>query len=172
MEKSNTPIDFLLYEMDGIKSICNTTDYLIFNGDLMAKPRMTQKDKWCKRVSTTKYWSFKDKLILEANKCNFILSEAFEFFAFIEMPKSWSAKKKKNMFLSKHQNKPDTDNVMKSINDIFGKTDEKRWSNTGHKFWYTESLLFIRNKSIKEIEIIEKQAQIITNLFKHLKTVE
>jgi Holliday junction resolvase RusA-like endonuclease len=144
-------------------------DTFVYHGDIMAKPRMTQSDKWKKRTCTQKYWSFKDELLLQSNSCNFVLSDAFEVFAFIKMPKSWSLKKKKAMNLIKHQNKPDADNILKSINDIFGKKDQSRWSNTVHKFWSEESFLVLINKLQEEIDMIEtKKLEILKNI-KYLK---
>ena len=147
-----------------METICNT---LVYYGDIVAKPRMTQSDKWKKRKCTSKYWRFKDELLLNSNSCQFVLSDAFEVFVFIQMPKTWSLKKKKTMNLTKHNNKPDADNILKSINDVFGKNDQARWSNTIHKFWSEESFLIITNKSQKEIDEIEnKKIEILKNIGK------
>ncbi len=47
------------------------------------------------------------------------------------MPKSWSKKKKAEMYLKPHQSTPDLDNLIKSVKDCLLKEDSGVW-------WYGE----------------------------------
>ena len=92
----------------------------------VSKPRMTRSDKWRKRTCTSKFWGFKDELIL---KCNITglrtlpgRIESIDFF--IEMPKSWSEKKRKEMDGKPHQVKPDIDNILKAVQDCLCEKDQ------------------------------------------------
>jgi len=110
---------------------------LKYSGEISAKPRMTQSDKWKVRPATTKYWAFKDMLTIAARQQGFTLGEKIRVSVNIQMPKSWSAKKRQEMCLMPHRQKPDLDNILKSIQDILMKEDSgihevhisKSWSN-------------------------------------------
>ena len=54
------------------------------------KPRITKSDRWKKRKCVTAYWQFKDDVRLHIQS----LPEAFKVIFYIEMPASWSEKKK------------------------------------------------------------------------------
>jgi len=102
------------------------------------KPRMTQSDKWRDppRPCVAKYWAFKSEILYEAKKQGLKkLSDELEIQFFIQMPKSWSEIKKRRMFNTKHQQKPDIDNLVKSILDIFCQDDSYVWRVTASKIW-------------------------------------
>ena len=114
----------------------------VLNVNPMGKPRMTRADSWKKRPTVVKYWGLKDEITLQANKIglsglpSYIKSLTF----YIEMPKSWSKKKKQEMSGKPHQQKPDIDNCMKSVFDILCSDDShvykvdnlaKYWSDKG-----------------------------------------
>lgn len=92
----------------------------------VAKPRMTRSDKWKERKCTSKFWGFKDELILKCNKAGLKelpgCIESLDFF--IEMPKSWSEKKRREMDMKPHQVKPDIDNILKGVQDCLCKKDQ------------------------------------------------
>ena len=101
----------------------------------MGKPRMTQKDKWARRPVVLRYFKFKDDI----NKYikDIIPKDVYDlsWTAYIEMPKSWSKKKKNALMGMRHRQKPDRDNVDKAILDSIFKEDsivsdgclKKRW---------------------------------------------
>ncbi len=119
-----------------------------FSGDIVAKPRMNQSDKWKNRKVVNRYWAFKDLLTLEANKQSFVLGDAIDIVCYIQMPKSWSKNKKEIMKGKPHKQKPDGDNILKSIQDILRKEDSGIWKFHFEKYWSEHSSgLIIKNIS-------------------------
>jgi len=76
------------------------------------KPRMTRADKFRKRPVVCKYWAFKDEVRKAGVK--FPPSGATIIFI-LEMPKSWSKKKKARMAGQPHTQTPDLDNLLKAL---------------------------------------------------------
>lgn len=102
----------------------------------VAKPRMTQSDKWNNRPAVVRYWTFKDELQLEARRQGFILPSSYSVTFFIPMPQGWSQKKKKEMIGSPHRQKPDLDNLVKAINDALCPDDDAGiWETYAKKVW-------------------------------------
>ncbi len=120
---------------------------LIFTGDVVGKPRMTKKDKWKARTATSKYWAFKDLLTIIARQQRFTLSNRISIEVEIAMPKSWTPTRKKAMSMQPHMQKPDIDNILKSIQDILLKDDSGIWEVHIIKRWtiIPESRLIIIN---------------------------
>lgn len=56
-------------------------------------------------------WSDKEKII------KLILDWDYDIIFYIQMPNSWSEKKKKEMYLKNHKWKPDIDNLYKALID-------------------------------------------------------
>jgi len=92
----------------------------------VSKPRMVHSDKWKKRPATSKYWGFKDELIAKCNVAGLndlpTHIESIDFY--IPMPESWSNKKKDEMNNKDHEQKPDLDNLLKSLQDCLCKSDQ------------------------------------------------
>ena len=108
----------------------------ILNVNPMPKPRMVKSDKWKNRTSVNHYWAFKDMLILEKNRIGMPdLKDKFEIIFYIEMPSSWSKKKKSQMNGKPHQQKPDLDNMTKSVKDCLLKEDCKIYFEKAEKYW-------------------------------------
>jgi Holliday junction resolvase RusA-like endonuclease len=89
----------------------------------VAKPRMTQSDKWKKRKATDKYWQFKDELNQLCAICRWKPKEVLHIKFVIPMPISWSKKKKERMDGQPHKQKPDLDNLVKAFKDSLLKED-------------------------------------------------
>lgn len=104
--------------------------------DPVGKPRMTRSDRWKERPVTTRYWQFKDALKLAYPHQ---LPPRFAITFHIPMPKSWSNKKKESMFGQPHQQRPDIDNILKSVMDSLCEDDSyiydirmtKKWAVLG-----------------------------------------
>lgn len=109
---------------------------MIINIDPVPKPRMTQSDRWKKRQCCLNYWEFKDKIRKEIKA----LPEHPRITFYIEMPASWSKKKRSEMLMQPHKQKPDIDNLIKALFDaVYGEDShiwnvyaEKRWALTGY----------------------------------------
>ncbi len=91
---------------------------MIYNIRPVPKPRMTQRDKWAKRPPVLRYIAFKNECKL--HKVKFHESGSHVIF-YIEMPKSWTLKKKEKMNGEPHQQRPDVDNLLKALMDaVYG----------------------------------------------------
>lgn len=99
------------------------------------KPRMVRSDRWKKRKCVTAYWQFKDDVRSHIQS----LPEAFKVIFYIEMPASWSEKKKAKFDGKPHRSRPDIDNFLKALMDAIAKEDGfihtvnvgKRWARLG-----------------------------------------
>ena len=118
---------------------------MIYRGSIMGKVRMSRADVWRKRTCVTKYWEFKDRLVAQAKEQNFELGDMFCIKFTIEMPKSWSKKKKLLMSGTPHQQKSDLDNMIKAVMDCLLKDDSTVWLITGMKCWGESSEIEIYN---------------------------
>ena len=108
---------------------------LTYTGPIVAKPRMTQSDKWKVRPATSKYWAFKDLLTFQAKMQHFKLGNRISVQVYIPIPKSWSKKKRLLAAAQPHRQKPDIDNILKSIQDILLKDDSCIWEVHITKRW-------------------------------------
>lgn len=128
----------------------NSRQYYLFDIIPMGAPRMSSSDRWKtnpnhldpdkrQREIVTKYFRYKDNLILQANQMNFKLGKFLDAVFILPMPDSWSEKKKIKYNATLCEVKPDTDNIIKGICDTFRKNDsdiskkhaEKRWGYVG-----------------------------------------
>lgn len=106
-----------------------------FNITPMGKPRMTQRDKWANREVVGRYWLFKDELVRMVNEQGFILPDLYTVTFYIPMPSSWSKKKKDKMRGQPHKQTPDTDNLVKALNDCLRDQDSAIWNIHAIKYW-------------------------------------
>ena len=77
------------------------------------KPRQTRSDKWKKRPGVLRYRAF-------ADECRLRIKDDLDgkhIIFWMPMPKSWSKKKKYKMVSTPHQQRPDIDNLCKSLLD-------------------------------------------------------
>ena len=99
----------------------------------VSKPRMTRSDKWKKRSIVMKFWAFKDA-VREAG-VKFPPQGASIVFV-LEMPKSWSKKKRKRMNGQPHKQTPDLSNLIKGLEDCVYEEDSIIWHYAGlQKRW-------------------------------------
>lgn len=105
----------------------------------VSKPRMTRADTWKKRPCVTKYWAYKDELNELVKGIDVELDDELFIEFYMPMPKSWSKKKKAELFNKPHKQKPDIDNLVKGVMDALFKEDshvhtiyaKKTWANHG-----------------------------------------
>lgn len=97
------------------------------------KPRMTQRDKWAKRPAVVRYYDFCDGLrLLWGNR---VVPDSVHLMFTIEMPASWSEKKKLMMEGQPHQQRPDIDNYIKAFLDALCKDDSYVYAVRAEKYW-------------------------------------
>lgn len=114
----------------------------IFDGDPVAKPRQTRSDKWKKRVPVEKYRGFADLLRLQLNvqgwqKIN-PKPVALELHFYISPPKKLEKQVRESEqtgSLIYHNQKPDIDNLIKSVLDALYEEDKTVHTITAKKFY-------------------------------------
>lgn len=82
---------------------------------------MTRSDKWQKRPCVVRYWEWCDKARKAAE--GMVDPLLIHAYAHIELPESWSEKKKEEHYGRLHRQRPDSDNLAKSLMDALLKED-------------------------------------------------
>ena len=113
---------------------------------IVAKPRMTRADRYRKRPCVLRYWEMKDQLVAEAAAHKFELGDQVHMEFHIQMPKSWSKKKKAKMLGQFHRSTPDLDNCIKSIGDCLKAEDKTICEIIAKKFWSDKPMIKFGNK--------------------------
>jgi len=113
----------------------------IFEVDPVAKPRMTQSDKWKQREAVTRYFGFRDTIRYKSNLSGLYgLPGTLDGLVFaLPMPASWSNQKKNRLRGQPHEQRPDLDNLCKGFCDVWSedchihriKDMAKIWSDFG-----------------------------------------
>lgn len=98
----------------------------------VAKPRMTQRDKWAKRPIVMAYYAFADALRAQVRG---ELEPRLKVTFFVPMPMSWSQKKRTLMVGTPHQARPDVDNFLKAFMDALCSDDSYIYDVHALKFW-------------------------------------
>ena len=107
----------------------------------VAKPRMTQSDKWKKRPAVLKYRAFKDEVRLKMK--NTELHEKCIIFR-VPMPTSWSKKKRQEMDGQYHRQTPDLDNMIKALADALYTQDSVIACFRAAKYWAQDGAIEVR----------------------------
>lgn len=101
----------------------------------VGKPRQTQRDKWDKRACVMRYRAFADQLRAVAKMCEYELTDELYAIFYLPMAKSWSKKKQAEKLGTRHDQKPDIDNMCKSVMDSLCKEDKKIYRAWADKYW-------------------------------------
>lgn len=109
-------------------------DFQVFI-DPIGKPRMTQRDKWKQRPCVMRYRAFCDKLRESFAVQKITLPDVFQIRFTVEMPASWSQKKRTSMCGRPHQSRPDLDNMLKAVCDAASKEDSTIHTVLATKVW-------------------------------------
>lgn len=136
------------YEIDSSRK------FYLFDIIPIGAPRMTQSDRWKtnshhsdpkkrQRTAVTQYFSFKDKLKIQAKLMGFQLYDYLDAVYFMPMPNSWSEKKKDRMNGLPCTVKPDTDNITKALKDTLLKNDSCVWYEKAEKRWAYRGAILI-----------------------------
>ena len=112
----------------------------IYNIPPVAKPRMTQRDKWAQRPAVLKYRAFCDRVRfakMELYPCG------MQITFIVPMPDSWSKKKREEMDGQPHQQRPDLDNYLKAALDAVYSEDCQVWDLRATKLWGQEGQIIV-----------------------------
>ena len=96
---------------------------IVIDMDPMPAPRMVRSDKWAKRPVVTKYFAWRQEFVMKCNVAGWKLGPHLRVVFYVPMPKSWPEKKKLEMRGVFHTQRPDLDNMVKSVCDAFGVDD-------------------------------------------------
>ncbi len=115
------------------------------------KPRQTKRDVWAKRPCVLRYRAFADAMRVAAAKYDWKLPDNGLRIRFdLPMPKSWSLKKQYEMVGKPHQQKPDIDNLVKSVLDALSSDDCSVWQITAEKRWALSGMVSL-SETLTEI---------------------
>lgn len=101
-------------------------------------PRQSRSDTWKPSPQVVRYRAFKDAIRPYLQS----LPPTFEVIFVLPMPKSWSAKKRQAMDRTIHQQKPDTDNLIKAFKDAIENEDSFIFHDPPWKFWGEEGGIY------------------------------
>lgn len=111
--------------------------WITIYGTPIAKPRMTQRDKWAKRDCVMRYRDWADRLRkIAAGKIPPVDQiAALNWNAYFEPPRSWTKKKRIESIGKPHRTKPDRDNIDKAVLDSLFKNDSGIACGRIEKLW-------------------------------------
>lgn len=109
-------------------------------------PRMVRGDQWKtdpnhtdpakrQRKPVTRYFAWRDAFRLMCKQNGYTLQETLRVLFIMPMPKYLSRKKREMRMGQAHKQRPDTDNMLKSIKDSFNVDDGFVWDERGVKIW-------------------------------------
>ena len=106
------------------------------------KPRLTHQGRFSKKAK--EYYAWKDLTKKEAEKNDYSIGHTLSIVFFIEMPASWSKKKKAQMDHCPHQSRPDLDNLIKAFKDALAEEDSFIWRYASmKKIWAYEPRIVV-----------------------------
>lgn len=116
--------------------------FFVVPGTPIGKPRQTQRDKWAKRPCVLRYREWADRARKAMKKAAGIdrldTARKIVVMAYFPMPKSWSGKQRAEVRGTPHRQKPDGDNVIKSVCDSLVRKDETIYRKEIYKEWAIE----------------------------------
>lgn len=109
-----------------------------------AAPRQTGRDAWNPSPRVIRYRAFRDELRIRAGQAGYAPEARIDIIFLMPMPRSWSGKKRRAMEGQPHQQKPDTDNLLKAFCDALLPEDDCHvWDMRGRKLWASEGAIEI-----------------------------
>lgn len=115
----------------------------------MAAPRQSQRDAWNPSPAVQRYHAFRDELRIKVAQAGYEPGDALRVTFYLPMPASWSQRKRRQMDGQPHQQKPDTDNLLKGFCDALLADDAHIWDMHARKRWGVVGAI--------EIETVEQE---------------
>ncbi len=109
----------------------------------VGKPRMTRNSMHVNgklRKPVAAYFDFKK--LASLYKVD-IPHSGYHVIFLMPMPKSWSKKKRREMYLAPHESKPDKDNLEKSLLDAVFDEDSHVWDGRVTKLWAEKGAIIV-----------------------------
>lgn len=127
-------------EMLGKVGANSSTRQFTIHTEPVPAPRMTKRDvyrvtaKYPRRPCVQRYFDYKETIQRAVGDIPIVPDEIHAVFH-LSMPDSWSKKKRQDMEGKPHRQKPDFDNLAKSILDSLFLQDGGVWKGTFEKRW-------------------------------------
>ena len=109
----------------------------------MGKPRMVRSDKYKKRPRVERYWAYKASLQTIATNLHYQMGNVLIVEFLMPMPKKWGQEERMKMLFTPHMQKPDSDNIVKGLQDAMMKNDESIYELHVRKIWSLEPKIII-----------------------------
>lgn len=117
-------------------------------------PRMTRSDKWKlnpnhidpnkrQRPAVTRYFQYKNEIKAFCLQSKYTITPQLKIIFIVEMPSSWSNKKRLQMNFMPHQVRPDIDNFTKAFLDSILDEDGFVYDIHAIKLWGVEPKIII-----------------------------
>lgn len=121
----------------------NSDDIIRLEVTPMAAPRQTQRDRWHPSPPVVRYRAFCTELGIRAKQAGWWPGDRLAVTFCLPIPASWSGKKRRAMLGAPHQQKPDIDNLIKSLCDCLLEDDAHIWEIRAEKRWAAEGAIEI-----------------------------
>ena len=109
----------------------------------MAAPRLSRRDAWAPSAAASRYFAYRAELCMLAQQAGYEPGDALAVTFYLPMPASWSQRKRRQMDGQPHQQKPDTDNLLKGFCDALLADDAHVWDMHARKRWAVEGAIEI-----------------------------
>lgn len=119
-------------------------------------PRLVDSDRYSGRDAAVRYFAYKDAL--RAILPNPLMEDEVYVIFLFKVSESWSSKKKEEHLYTKHQFRPDTDNLLKALKDTFMKEDSHVFLECAAKYWAADDQILIY-RSIMDWYIANQKIQ-------------
>ena len=105
------------------------------------EPRQSRRDRFKPRACVSRYHAFKDEVRLRQVATQ---PSGDRIIFLLPMPASWSEKKRNQMRGQPHQQKSDTDNLLKALWDALYQDDQHLYHAEILKFWADKGEIIIQ----------------------------
>jgi Holliday junction resolvase RusA-like endonuclease len=109
----------------------------------MGAVRQSRRDAFDPTPAASRYYAFRDELRIKAALAGYEPGEVIDIVFYLPMPASWSQRKRRQMEGMPHQQKPDTDNLLKAFADALLAEDCHVWDMRGRKRWAVDGAIEI-----------------------------
>jgi len=124
----------------------------VFNIAPTPAPRQSARDKWKPSKAVQIYRAFRDEVGLKIKE---LPADFFHVVFLIEVPRSWSEKKKREHIGLPHLAKPDKDNLEKALIDAVyrNRDDSHVWNTASTKLWSAYPAIIIADDYLPFYEL-------------------
>jgi len=115
-------------------------------------PRQVGRDAWNPSPPVLRYRAFRDECTLRGVA---IPLEFHHAIFVLQMPATWSARKRAEHEGRRHQSKPDRDNLEKALLDACCPSDAHIWNGQTTKLWGARGLIIVSDRALPIAEPLD-----------------